>query len=96
MTSFLTSVHKLVNCLPLFLLVGEECMHFKCQVLLRRAEIFKLFQHVAISLIGSQSCDLGHLLYLHIIIMSICKAKDKPFIIRPYLNPVFIYLLCPI
>ena len=30
-------------------------------------------------------------LYLHLQIMSICKARDKPFIVCPLLNQVFIY-----
>ena len=28
---------------------------------------------------------------IHLHIMSICKARDKPLIVCPYLNPVFIY-----
>ena len=27
-------------------------------------------------------------LHLHLHIMSICKARDKPFIVCPYFNPV--------
>ena len=30
-------------------------------------------------------------LHLHLQIMSICKARDKPFKVCPYFSPVFIY-----